>query len=352
MQIKSTSSLARGQPGILHHITSSLVAFEHTRGSPSKPHTLLFVGGLGDGLGTVDYLQDIAQALEGTQWTLFNLVLSCSYGGWGMGRLGQDIDEITHCVNYIREYKEPHYGPGKVVIMGSSTGSQDVMHYISCTNPRPAHPVLDQDWDPITRPPVDGTIMQSPVSDREGILLVVQQGTDRNTPAEMRDIYEKAVQNARDNTYDDENTVDTLVPLSVTGRIGYPTSAPVSSRRFLSLTSPDSPENPEEDDLFSSDLSDERLAQTFGMIGARGLLKEKLLVLYSGRDQSVPPSVNKGALLKRWEAAVDVDGKKFWSSRSLVIPNASHQLSDPDQAVPRQILVQRVTAYLEDIRKA
>lgn len=328
-----------------------MVAFEHTRGSLGKPHTLIFVGGLGDGLGTVEYLADVVQALETTPWTIFNLVLGSSYGGWGMGRLGQDIDELAMCVEYIRQYKEPHYGPGKVVIMGSSTGSQDVMHYISCPNPRPAHPIFDRDWAPITRPAVDGTIMQSPVSDREGILQVLKEGTDRNTPAEMQQIYDKAIEDARNNTYDDGDTVDTLVPLSVTGRIGYGISTPVSSRRFLSLTSPDSPENPEEDDLFSSDLSDERLAQTFGMIGERGLLKKKLLVLYSGRDQSVPPSVNKNALLRRWENAVDVDGQEFWDPRSLVIPNASHQLSDPDQAIPRKILVQRVTQYLDDIQR-
>ncbi|KAJ5890288.1 hypothetical protein N7504_011098 [Penicillium tannophilum] len=351
MQIKALSSLARGQPGVLHHITSRLVAFEHTRGSPCKPHTLIFVGGLGDGLGTVEYVADLASALEGTEWTIFNLVLGCSYGGWGMGRLGQDIDEIAQCVNYVREYKEPHYGTGRVVVMGSSTGCQDVMHYISCPNPRPAHPVLDRDWKPILRAPIDGAIMQSPVSDREGILQVLTDGTERDSPAEMRDIYNKAVEEARNNTYEDGDSVDTLVPLSVTSRIGYSASTPVSSRRFLSLTSPDSPESPEEDDLFSSDLSDERLAETFGMVGARGLLKQKLLVLYSGRDQSVPPWVNKGALLQRWERAIDVDGKEFWDPRSLVIPNASHQLSDPDQAEPRRILVQRVTAYLSDLQR-
>jgi hypothetical protein len=165
----------------------------------------------------------------------------------------------------------------------------------------------------------------------------------------MREIYDKAVEDARRNTYEDHNSVDALVPLSVTGRIGYPTSAPVSSRRFLSLVSPDSPERPEEDDLFSSDLSDQRLKDTFGQVGSRGLLKQQLLVLYSGRDESVPPWVDKEALLKRWKAAIDVDGKQFRSPRSMVIPNASHALSDSDQKEPRRILVERVTGYLNDI---
>ena len=289
-------------------------------------------------------------ALEDTEWTLFNLVLSSSYNSWGMGRLGQDTDEIALCRQYIREYKEPHYGPTKVVIMGSSTGSQDILHYLHSPNPRPPHPVLDRDETPITRPPVDGAIMQAPVSDREGILYEISTGTERDTPEQMRELYDGAVAAARGQTYEDNNTVDTVVPLSVTARIGYSTTTPVSSRRFLSLVSPDSPGNPAEDDLFSSDLSDARLAETFGMVGVRGLLKQKLLVLYSGRDQSVPPWVNKQALMWRWENAVDAGGGLFWDSRSLVIPNASHQLSDPDQAEPQRILVERVTVYLDNIR--
>lgn len=268
-----------------------------------------------------------------------------------MGRLGQDIDELSRCVSYIRATKGPQFGSGKVVIMGHSTGSQDVMHYINCPNPRPAHPIFDRDWVPILRVPVDGAIMQAPVSDREGILWVVKCGTARDGPAQMRQIYNKAVADARRLTYDDHESVDTVVPLSITARIGYPPSAPVSSRRFLSLVSPDSPENPSEDDLFSSDLSDERLQGTFGMIRERGLLKQKMLVLYSGRDQSVPPWVNKGALLKRWQAAADAGERQIWDPRSMVIPNASHALSDSDQAEPRRILVERVTAYLNDIQR-
>jgi hypothetical protein len=99
-------------------------------------------------------------------------------------------------------------------------------------------------------------------------------------------------------------------------------------------------------------LSDARLNQTFGMVGTRRLLKQKLLVLYSGRDQSVPEWVDKEALLRRWQKAIDAGGRQLWDHRSMVIPGASHALSDPDQAEPRRILVERVTAYLNDVQKA
>jgi pimeloyl-ACP methyl ester carboxylesterase len=269
-----------------------------------------------------------------------------------MGRLGKDIDEIAQTVNYVREYKTPVYGSGKVVIMGHSTGSQDVMHYLNCPNPRPAHPVFDKGCPGVLRPQVDGAIMQAPVSDREGILWVIKCGTARDSPEAMRELYNKAVDDAQKHTYEDNDSVDTVVPLSVTGRIGYPPTAPVSSRRFLSLVSPDSPKAPEEDDLFSSDLSDAQLNKTFGQVAGRGLLGHKLLVLYSGRDASVPPWVNKEALIKRWEKAINTEEREYWDRRSMVIPGASHALSDDDQAEPRRILVRQVTSYLKDIESS
>lgn len=261
-------------------------------------------------------------------------------------------------MEYVRGYKREVYGQGagagagKVVIMGHSTGSQDVMSYLSQTNPRPRHEVLDRDgeYEAVVRGAVDGAIMQAPVSDREAILSVLEDGTGRDTPETMRRVYNDAVRDAMRNTYEyggdgcAELGTDTLVPLQVTARIGYGASTAVSSRRFLSLASPRSPEDPTEDDLFSSDLSDEQLGRTFGVLGTRGLLVGgKLLVLYSGRDQSVPAYVDKEALLGRWKS---VAGEK-WDEGSLVIPGASHALSDDDQEEPRRVLVQRVRAYLD-----
>lgn len=49
-------------------------------------------------------------------------------------------------------------GVKKVVVMGHSTGSQDVIHYLSS-------PQSDDE----RRPEVDGGIMQAPASDREGL---------------------------------------------------------------------------------------------------------------------------------------------------------------------------------------
>ncbi|KAK1142539.1 hypothetical protein N8T08_007514 [Aspergillus melleus] len=376
MQLKFPKQLPPGKahPGILHQYTSNLVAFEYTHVDAPKPHTLIFIGGLSDGLNTVDYLSDIVTALRHTSWSVFNIVLSSSYTGWGMGRVGKDIDEIAKCVAYVRQYKREVYGSSlqgtggeKVVIMGHSTGSQDVMSYLCETNPRPRHAVLDRgaEYEAVTRGAVDGAIMQAPVSDREAILSVVESGTERDSPESMRVLLRDAVGEAERRTYDyyhphcsgdgrdststptdgEVLATDTLVPLQVTARIGYGASTAVTSRRFLSLASPRSPEHPAEDDLFSSDLSDEQLRRTFGVLGTRGLLvpEGRLLVLYSGRDQSVPAYVDKKALMGRWKAAAG----ESWDTGSLVIPGASHALSDKDQEEPRRVLVERVMGYLD-----
>ncbi|KAI9373925.1 hypothetical protein BJX61DRAFT_500912 [Aspergillus egyptiacus] len=175
MHIRSAVCRRNARPGLLHEYADRLVAFEYSATRHAKPHTLLFVGGLGDGLGTVEYLTDIVATLEDTDWSVFAPVLSSSYGGWGTSELGRDIDEIALCVEYILDHKrslstDPDAvgSAPKIVIMGHSTGSQDVMQYISTANPR-APSAQEPSRPPIVRPQVDGAILQAPVSDREAI---------------------------------------------------------------------------------------------------------------------------------------------------------------------------------------
>ncbi|KAL4803091.1 hypothetical protein BDV18DRAFT_145111 [Aspergillus unguis] len=343
------------RPGLLHEYADRLIAFEYAAGTAdrAKPHTLLFIPGLGDGLGTVAYLDDIAAALQETEWSVFSPVITSSYGGWGMSGLGRDIDEVALCIEYIRHYKrgQPHGGDGngKVVIMGHSTGSQDVLSYICSPNPRTPHPILDRKRQTILRPQVDGAVMQAPVSDRQAILTILREGNKHHSPAEMQKLYNEAIAEAKKHTYEEHDGLDTVFPLPVTTAIGYPATTVISSRRFLSLASPDSPDRPSEDDLFSSDLGDERLRKTFGMVHGRGILKREggLLVLYSGADPSVPKDVDKEALLKRWRAITDAE-RGYWHVQSGVIPGASHTMEGPWQFEQRKILVHKLKRFLED----
>lgn len=232
--------------------------------------------------------------------------------------------------------------------MGHSTGSQCVLHYLHRPNPHTSKPAFDPDLQHVQRLAVDGAIMQAPVSDREAIMSVLRYGLGDKSAGEIRAVWNKAEAFAEDAANNDQS-IDTLIPLWMTAPI-YSTT-PISCRRFLSLVSPDSPQSPGEDDLFSSDLSDEQLGRTFGMIQQQGLLKYKLMVLVSGKDRSVPDWVNKEDLLLRWKNATDgkAEGQTWDAEHSGIIPGASHALSDPDQAKPRQWLCTRVLGYLQVI---
>lgn len=341
---------------LIHGQTTRLVAFEYIK-SPAheKPHSLVFVGGLGDGLCTVPYLKNLAAGLESTKWSLFSFIPSSSYDMWGLGRLGKDVEDIAKCVEYIVEYKRQCGATGrsgespKIVIMGHSTGSQDVLYYLCSPNPLPADDTFDRGLRHISRPALDGAIMQAPVSDREAILHALTDENGAFLNAELEGTYLQLVEMAKTCTYSSGNTHDVILPLSLTAKLDLP-PAPISARRFLSLVSPDGPEAPGEDDFFSSDLSAKRLQETFGMIDTRDLLRTKVLVLYSGSDEYVPKHVDKSELLQRWRAASDKTFKKVWDDKnSGVIPGASHNLGGEHEEDARQELVTRVKAYLDDV---
>lgn len=266
-----------------------------------------------------------------------------------MGHLDRDTDEIATCVRYISEYKAAKFGGdggrNKVVLMGHSTGSQCVLHYLYRPNPHPGPaPAFDPWLEHVERPALDGAIAQAPVSDREAVQWVLKHGIGDRPPEACRAAYDEMERIAR------AAEPGALLPLALTDRI-YPPNTPLSCRRFLSLVSPDSPAAPGEDDLFSSDLAGEQLARTFGMVRERGLLRGKLAMLHSGADQAVPDWVDKEELLARWGRAADHDGQfEVWDKEhSGVIPNASHALSNDDQAEPRQWLCDRVLSYLKTV---
>lgn len=327
--------------------TETLVAFEYASSTVRQPHSLLFVGGLGDGLATTSYMADIVRALQNSGWSLFTLNLTSSYQSWGVGHLDRDTNEIAQCLDYIKSYKADKFGGGKLAVMGHSTGSQCVLHYLSQSNPHTNIPAFDAGIEHITRPALDGAIMQAPVSDREAIFWVLKWGIGDTTPEKARETYDEMERLAKEAVAEGKPH-DTMLPLSLTSMI-YPANTPISCRRFLSLVSPESPQAPQEDDLFSSDLSDEHFLTTFGRIQQQGLLNHKLMVLISGKDQSIPDWVDKDKMLARWKKATDHDGKyQIWDDKHTgVIPNASHALSNDDQAAPRQWLVERVLSYLK-----
>ena len=308
-------------PGVLHPIPRPdtggfppppITAFEHTNGSQTPTtNTLIFLGGLFDGLLTVPYVRPIVKALP-SNWSLAEPILSSAYRQWGFSSLGEDIAEIALVVSYFKKARPG----GKIVLLGHSTGSQQIMHYLL------SRPNL---------PEIDGAIFQGSVSDRETLTMSLPHAE-----------YEAACLLAQ--KYIDEGRGEDILPSSVT-KSSF-TSAPVSAMRFLSLASP-APLHAGEDDYFSSDLADEKLEKTFGALRNTGTMR--ICFLYSGSDQYVPDSVDKVKMVERWHEYVKKGGSVV-DEGSGVVGGATHTLIEGGKGL--EDLVKRVVGFLERLESA
>lgn len=286
--------------GILHRYSGQLTAFQHTRfdsRSREIENVLLWVGGLSDGLITVGYPTYLAHSLPPT-WTLVEVMLRSSYDQFGIASLAQDAEDLEECVTYFSSRKKMN--SGKVVIMGHSTGCQDVMEYLTRGRGRTGE-----------RPRIDGAILQAPVSDRQAL------------EPEMKPTYDKIIALCRQMVADGK--AQDVVPASFASTNWDGT--PVTAYRWLSMLSPD---KQGDDDFFSSDLSDEQLRNSFGSI-ANGV---SFMILYGGADQYSPDFVDKYALVERWTSIMKAADVKVDDTNGGVVHNMHHNLSqDPEEVV-------------------
>jgi len=225
--------------------------------------------------------------------------------------LSRDVDDISQCISYVRSRRPL----GKVVLMGHSTGCQDAMHYM----------LHGPDFNATPDKKLDAVILQAPVSDREGISMMIPK--------------EKLTELAKDvRRWIDRGDGEEMLPSSFSTGLG-----PICARRWWSLVSP-GPDHKGEDDYFSSDFDEDKLQQTFGKLGQSGT---KLLFLYSGMDEHVPDFVDKQGLVARWTRIVRQGGGDVHKD-SGVVPGATHNLTGSDHRVTMD-LVKRVVSFLSSI---
>ncbi|KAF2156563.1 DUF1749-domain-containing protein, partial [Myriangium duriaei CBS 260.36] len=272
--------------------------------APPTVNTLLWIGGLFDTLAHVRYPFTLASGLP-PPWTLAQLSLSSAGRAWGVSSLDSDVADLANAIAYFRGLRPG----GRIVLMGHSTGCQDALHYLSSAS-------AGND-----RPMVDGIILQAPVSDREA--LVNQIGAEA---------VERA--NAAALAMREQGREGDCIPMALLKPLQWDLG--ITASRWLSLASLGG-----EDDMFSSDLKDTRLEETFGRIPKN----MHVLLLSSGADEYVSKHVDVPAMLKRWAGFAERAGARVHKSSTNQVPGATHDLATVPDSVVRE-LIDRVVGFL------
>ncbi|ORX35153.1 hypothetical protein BD324DRAFT_582746 [Kockovaella imperatae] len=292
-------------PGILstYPIAGSSKSYPYfTSGAIDSTKAVIFIGGLTNGLMSVDYVSALSSTLETAGWKLIQMHWSSAYDGYMTGSLDRDVSEMASLVKHLRS--QVVLGLETVVLMGHSTGCQDVMHYLTS-------PSSD------SRPTVEGGILQAPVSDRE-----YYEQVDNDYTHIWRTRFDQAEQMVK------EGKGDHLLDWEFSQKVGHATAY-----RLISLYAKGG-----DDDYFSSDLPNEHEEPHKHPLSASfGELPVPILALWSGNDEfSRVPSVPD--LMARWEHA----GKGKLESR--IVDGAGHAANE---AGPQKQLCEEVNGWLK-----
>ncbi|XP_073050245.1 UPF0613 protein PB24D3.06c [Primulina eburnea] len=247
---------------------------------------VIFIGGLTDGFLATEYLEPLAIALEKEQWSLVQFLLSSSYSGYGTSSLKQDAVELDQLISYLIN-KEDSEG---VVLLGHSTGCQDIVYYLR-TNAACSRAVR-------------AAILQAPVSDREYKATLPETSS-------MIDLASKMLSDGRG--------------LELMPQEANPDS-PITAYRYHSLCAYNG-----DDDMFSSDFSEDQLKQRLGQMS-----NTPTLIMFSMGDENVPDYVDKKALVDRLCRAMG-------GAEKVEIEHGNHSLSNR--------IEEAVQAIMEFIRR-
>ncbi|KAI8474295.1 MAG: hypothetical protein J3K34DRAFT_518253 [Monoraphidium minutum] len=233
----------------------------------AAPHArhLVLVHGLTEGLLFAPYAQQLAAGAERAGYALVQAQLRSSYQGWGVGCLDEDADDLLALSRHLRG----ELGSRGIVLMGHSTGCQarDVVRF--CARHGAAEGAA----------PLEGVILQAPVSDREwlshchpGVVALLPAAKAMAAEGRGAEVAARA-------------------PADLD-------AAPVSAARLVALV-----ERLGDDDMWSMDLTPGELRRLLGH-----LAPWPLLLLQSGADESVPDPASIPELGRRVMAAVGGGG--------------------------------------------
>ncbi|CAK7270724.1 hypothetical protein SEPCBS57363_004244 [Sporothrix epigloea] len=276
-----------------------------TANSANARHALVFIGGLTDGPHTTPYIRSIAKHLatadtaKDLSYSVFEFRMQSSFYGYGFKRLTDDVADLSALVKHLKE----KVGRDKIVFLGHSTGCQDQMAYAKAMKAGES-------------PEVDGFILQGPVSDREALVPYIKTGEYDILIAETKKLI-------------DEGKENTIVPSEFLPEMF---KLPHSAYRLHSLLSFNG-----DDDFFSTDLPDERLADEWSQF------TKPVLVLPSEKDEFVPKSIDVPKHVARWKTFCPPG---VFSEFSGSIPDANHTVEPPQS---QAWMADRVTSFLKSL---
>ncbi|KAF2746212.1 DUF1749-domain-containing protein [Sporormia fimetaria CBS 119925] len=320
-------------PGILHPYTPKLTAFEHSPRTPRSArakHTLLFLGGLSDGLLTVHYPSVIAKHVP-ENWRVVEVMISSSYEGWRTGRIARDGEELRRCVGYFRGLQEQE--GGKIVVMGHSTGCQGIMSLIVGPLSRISEwkdaESRSADYEDVD---IDGVILQGGVSDREAFL---DQAKREGRADVLHDTVKRAKEAVEAGKGDDCMARENHIMISET-------DPPITAYRTWSLLYPGA-----DDDYFSSDTDRREVEAVFGRLGRRA---KRVAFLLGEKDPYVPESVDRSALVRMWTEGTEQGGGDVDRVNGGIVKGAEHNLNGQEEWIVLD-LVGRVVRFLEGLER-
>lgn len=132
----------------------NLTAFES--GHVGSTKSVIIIGGLGDGFMTIPYTAWLSQALSGLSISLIQVLLSSSYSAYGKESLSSDTQDLTLLLDYLCKKR----GKQQIILLGHSTGCQDIM-WLAGQNSN--YLKLSE----LVQSCIRGAILQASVSDRE-----------------------------------------------------------------------------------------------------------------------------------------------------------------------------------------
>lgn len=299
-------------PGLLHVYDpqNRLIAFE--TGKLESPNSVVFIGGLGDGINPVPYLSPLANSLETIGWSLFQILLTSSYSGFGFSSIENDAMEIQRFLKYLEEI-----GRAQFVLLGHSTGCQDIVKYLNLPQACCTDRCLG----------ILGVILQAPVSDREYMVETLGENA-----------YRASLKAAKQLVKHGEGS--TPIPSEFSDMFCGGRGA-ISASRWLSLASP-LQDFPTGEDFFSSDLPDDLLAKNLSAVGR---MKLPSMVILGGRDETMSSSVDKVSFLKRLVKAMSSPSSEGVCSSdeicqewSAILEGAGHQVEEAKEELCERII--------------